>query len=371
MSILKNTINMKKIIFFIALLAAMASCVPPEVGYISDNIHALEDTIFVPRGVFMTSAAPNPEGSTYPLEWKITEVLDKDGNPTNELFDEHEILIWTASFDPTTDTTLELAEEKLELSNEPSLLINNVSGEMAFTQATKFVTDNDIFMINANVNNVRGERQLDSFVVVKLEPFRPVEFPVEMRSRINLIKTDGKKKALFTSSIKNDYDPGVPSVLDGTHPYINILKGSDEPKLGIKVNMTITDSHDVPFSPSQVLFYPTGSTYLPNYHDNSTETVDYDTYTSFSLPAPPFPQYSSRYSGNNGYLMYYITSRQTFTVDTVAYEADKGEHDWSQYKVDSETGEIVCEAYIRWGIKINDSGTWNIKMRIPYSKKLN
>ena len=362
---------MKKIIFFIAIIVTFASCVPPEVGYISDNIHALEDTVFVPRGVFMTSAAPNPEGSTYPLTWEITDVLDKNGNSTNDLFEKYEILIWKAVFNPTTDTTLELAEAKLVLSKEPSLLINSVSGEIAFTQATKFVTDNDIYSINAKVGNVRGERQLDNYVVIALEPFRPVEFLTEMRSRINLIKTNGKKKALYTSSIKNNYDNGVPSVLDGTHPYINIIKGNDEPKLGIKVNMTITDSHDVPFSPSQVLFYPSGSTYLPNYHDNSTETVDNATSTTFSLPAPPFPQYSSRYSGNNGYLMYYITSRQTFTVDKEAYEADKGAHDWSQYQVDSETGEIVCEAYIRWGIKINDSGTWNIKMRIPYSKKLN
>lgn len=364
----KKIISMKKIIIFIAIIAAFTSCVPPEVGYISDNIHALEDTIFVPRGVFMTSAAPNPEGSTYPLDWKITEVLDANGNSTKELFDEHEILIWTEAFNPNTDTTLEQAKAKLKLSNEPSLLINNVSGEMAFTQATKFVTDNDIFIINTNVSNVRGQRQLDSFVVVKLEPFRPVEFPKEMRSRLNLIKTNGKKKALFTASIKNNYDAGVPSVLDGTHPYFSVVKVSDEPKLGFVMNMTITDSHDQAIPTSKVLFYPYGASYLQNFHDNSTETTEHEFYTTFTLPAPPMPQYSRN---NWGELMYYITSRDALTVDTVAYEADKGKQDWSQYKVNPETGEIVGEAYIRWGIKINDSGTWNIKMRIPYSKKLN
>lgn len=356
-------------------MAAMASCVPPEVGYISDNIHALEDTVFVPRGVFMTSAAPAAEGSTYPLTWKISEVLDESGNPTDVLFDKHEILIWTSAYNGATDTTLELAEAKLELSEEPSLLINEVSGEMAFTQATKFVED-DIFTINANVTNVRGERQLDDFVIVNLLPFQPVEFPTEMRSRNNLILNNGNLKAIHTSVITNGFDDGVPSVLDGTHPYITVVKVSNEPALGIKVNMTIADSHDEELPTSKVLFYPSGASYLQNYHENSTETIDHGTYTSFSLPAPPFPQYGKNYSGTSSYLMYYITSRDAFTVDKAAWEADNAEPAsgwpdyWAQYKVDATTGNILCQAYLRWGIKINDSGTWAIKMKVPYSKKL-
>ncbi len=360
---------MKKIINFVILLVVLTSCEPPEVGYISDNIHALEDTVFIPRGVFMTSAAPAAEGSTYPLKWEITSITDDAGNPTDELTEEHEILIWKAAFNGDTDTTLALAEAKLEQAMRPTILINEVSGEMAFTQASKFV-QNDIFKVDVNVKNVRGERQLDDFVILKFQPFRPVEFPTEMRSRINLVKNDGGLNALYTSVITNDYDPDVPSVLDGTHPYITISKTSDEPSMGVKVRMVIADSHDEPFSPEKVIFYPSGSGYLQNFHDNSVETVDDATGTTFSLPAPPFPQYGRNYSGTSSYLMYYITTRDAFTVDKEAWEADRGAHDWTQYQTDSETGEILAQAYIRWGIKINDSGTWEIKMKIPYSKKL-
>ncbi|MBI9061108.1 MAG: DUF5007 domain-containing protein [Marinilabiliaceae bacterium] len=361
---------MKKIISFVIFMAVITSCVPPEVGYISDNIHALEDTVFVPRGVFMTSAAPAAEGSTYPMKWEITSVTDDAGNPTDDLFDEYEILIWKESFNPDTDTTLALVEAKLELADKPSLLINDVSGEMAFTQASKFVTDNDIYKVNVNVANVRGERQLDDFVIVKLQDFQPVEFPAEMRDRINLVKNDGGLKALYTSVITNGDDDDVPSVLDGTHPYITVIKTSDEPAQGVKVRMVIADSYDVPFSPEKVLFYPSGSGYLQNFHDNSVETVNDATSTTFSLPAPPFPQYGRNYSGTSSYLMYYITSRDAFTVDKEAYEAANGVHDWTQYQTDPLTGEVLCQAYIRWGIKINDSGTWEIKMKIPYSKKI-
>lgn len=360
---------MKKLIHFLILMAIVTSCEPPEIGYISDDIHALEDTVFIPRGVFMTSAAPAAEGSTYPLKWEITSITDIAGNPTDELTEKHEILVWTSAFNGDTDTTLALAEAKLEKAMKPTILINEVSGEMAFTQASKFVK-NDLFSVNVNVKNVRGERQLNNFVLLKFQPFRPVEFPTEMRSRINLVKKAGGLNALYTSVISNDYDAGVPSVLDGTHPYITILKTNDEPLLGVKVKMVIADSYDKPFSPEKIIFYPSGATYLQNYHDNSIETVDDATGTTFSLPAPPFPQYGRSYSGTSSYLMYYLTTRNTFTVDKAAWEADRGSHDWTQYQTNPSTGEVLAEAYIRWGIKINDSGTWEIKMKIPYSKKL-
>lgn len=357
---------MKKIIFSLILIAAAASCTPPEVGYISDNIHALQDTIFVPRGVFQISAAPAVEGSTFPISWEVTGVTDADGNPTNDLFEEHEITTWTSAYNPETDTTLELAQQKIELTNEPSMLISDVSGELAFTQATKFV-ENDIFHVHVKATNVKGSRQLDDFVVVKLEPFQAVEFPVEMRSRLNLTKNEGGNQILYTSAISNGFDDGVPSVLDGTHPYITITKISDEPSQGINAKMVITDSYDVPLNPEKVVFYPSGATYLQNFHDNSVETIADATSTTFSLPAPPFPQFGRTYSGNNTYLMYYLSTADAFTVDTEAWEAENGPYDWAPY-TDPDTGNINNSAYIRWGIKINDSGTWELKMKIPYTK---
>ncbi|QTE23711.1 DUF5007 domain-containing protein [Polaribacter cellanae] len=357
---------MKNLITILLFIVAVASCTPPEVGYIDDNIHALQDTIFVPRGTFLLSAVPAVEGSTYPLEWEITGITDADGNPTDELFEKHTITTWKAAYNPETDTTLELAKAKIQQTEEPSILISPVSGEIAFTGATKFVKE-DIFKINVKVKNVKGERQLDNFVVVKLLPFAAVEFPTEMRSRLQLGKDDGSYDIGYTSSIKNGDDPESKKVLDGTHPYISVIKTSDEPAIGINVKMTIADSYDTPLDTDKIIFYPTGSTFLQNYHDNSTETTTNATNTIFSLPAPPFPQYARTYSGNNSYLMYYLTKPTAFTVEKEAFEADNGAKDWTKY-IDANTGEIRNRAYIRWGIKINDSGTWEIKMKIPYTK---
>lgn len=358
---------MKKTLFFLAITVFVVSCEKPEVGYISDNIHSLQDTIFVPRGLFMSSAPPAVEGSTYPMEWKITGITDKDGKLTTELQEEHEILIWKSPFDPNTDTTLELASAKLELAKKPSILMNPVSGQFAFTQSSKFV-ENDNFTVNVSAKNVRGERLLDKFTNIKMGPFMPVEFPTEMRSRLQLGKGAGVWDIGYTYTVLNENDPEVPKVLDGTSRYITITKVSDEPKLAIKVKMIIADSYGTALDPSKVVFYPSGSTYLQNYHDNSIGVVNDAEGSTFALPAPPFPQYSRTYTGSSAYLMYYLTTDDAFTVDKAAYEADNGPKNWTAY-IDPISGQIRNRAYIRWGTKINDTGTWEIKMKIPYTIK--
>ena len=358
---------MKKIIYFLMIAVFISSCEQPEVGYISDNIHSLQDNIVVPRGVFLTSPPPAVEGSTYPMEWKITSITDKDGKVTNELQDEHEILTWLKPFDPNTDTTLELATKKLELTKQPSILMNPVSGQFAFTQASRMVV-NDDFDVNVNVKNVRGERQLDKFAHIKLGPFKQVEFPTEMRSRLQLGKGAGVWDIGYTHTVLNDNDPKAPKVLNGTDRYITIKKVSDEPKQAIKVKMIIADSYGVALDPSKILFFPDGAKYMQNYHDNSIGVVTDATGSTFGLPAPPFPQYARNYGGVDAYLMYYLTTENAFTVDKVAYEADNGPKNWAAY-VDPATGQIRNRAYIRWGMKINDSGTWEIKMKIPYTIK--
>ena len=358
---------MKKIIYLFGITLLVLSCEQPEVGYISDNIHSLQDTITVPRGVFYSSTPPAVEGSTYPMEWSITGVTDKDGKPTTELQDLHEILTWTAPFDPKTDTTLELAMKKLKLSPQPSIIMNPVSGEFVFTQASKNVV-NDDFIINVNAKNVRGERQLDKFTWVKMTPFVPIEFKTEMRSRLQLGKGGGVWDTGYTYSVMNESDPKVAGVLDGTDPYITIVKISDEPKLAVKVKMIIADSHGAALDPNKVVFNYSGSEPLQNYHDNTIGVVLDAESTAFGLPAPPFPQYARNYQGNDAYLMYYLTTADAFTVDKAAFEADNGVKDWTNY-IDPATGQIRNRAYIRWGVKINDSGTWEIKMKIPYTTK--
>jgi hypothetical protein len=361
---------MKKIICVLLITICISSCVQPEVGYISDNIHSLQDKIEVPRGVYTITPNPAVEGSTYPMEWKIASITDKDGKVTTELQEEREMLTWIKPFDPETDKTIELATQKLKLTKQPPILINPVSGQFTFTQVTKDVVNSD-FDINVHVKNIKGERLINKFTHIKLLPFQPVEFQAEMVSRLQFMKIVDNNPVFdlgYNYTVLNNLDSKAPSVLDGTNKYISIKKISQEPKLSVKVKMIITDSYGIALHPSKVVFFPYGAKYLQNYHDNSIGVTTDNDGSTFALPAPPFPQYSRTFKeGANAYLMYYLSTSDAFTVDKDAYTADNGVKDWSLY-TDPQTGEIRNRGYIRWGIKINDTGTWELKMKIPYTK---
>jgi hypothetical protein len=366
---------MKKIIFFLMIAAFASSCEQPEVGYISDNIHSLQDVITVPKGLFMLASTPAVEGSTYPMEWKITGITDKDGKPTNALQEEHEILTWLKPFDPTKDTTLELAMKKLEVSKRASILLNPTSGQLAFTQASRKVVGDD-FDISVHVKNVRGERQLNNFTHIKMIPFVPAEIKNSMAVQLEGLTGTSWGKIGKSYDIANNFDTNTPSVFDGTSPYMTVVKVSDEPKLSIKVKHIVTDSKNQVIDPAKLVFNPTR---LGNFHDNTIGGGEMDAVgTTFTLPAPPFPQYSRRFMSNDGspgiYWMYYLTAPGTFSVDKAAVEADNpipagGWSDyWAKY-TDTATGEILNRGYIRWAFKINDTGTWEVKCKIPYSIK--
>ncbi|MGZ9735401.1 hypothetical protein [Flavobacterium sp. GNP002] len=364
---------MKKTIYFLMIAAFVSSCEQPEVGYISDSIHSLQDTITVPRGVFMSIMPPAIEGSTYPMEWKITGITDKDGKPTTELQDEQEILTWKQSFDPTTDTSLELAMKKLELTKQPPLLMNPVSGQFVFTQATVKVVNSD-FDISVSAKNVRGERQLNKFAHIKMGPFKAVEFPNTTRCMTQFVnQTTGATTIALDYRIENNFDLKIPNIMNGTDKYLSIKKISNEPKLGIKVKMIVADSKGTTIAPSKVVFFVNGGNVLANFHDNTiTPEVSADG-TTFGLPAPPFPQYSRTYRNPddlNRFLMYYLTTNDSYTFDRAAYEAEKGVKPDSFYAPFKDVnGNIVVRGYIRWAVKINDSGTYELTMRNPYTIK--
>jgi hypothetical protein len=365
---------MKKIICFLMIASFISSCEAPGVGYISDNIRAQQEVITIPRGVFKTSATPAVYGSTYPLEWKITGVTDKDGKLTNDLQEMHDILTWLKPFDPTTDTTLELAMKKLKITATPAILMNPVSGEFIFTQATKFISNSD-FDINVSVKNGQGERQLNKFTHLKLTPFVPVEFlrPTRIQTQFVDQTTGPQQGSPFEYIVENDFDAKVPGILDGTDKYISIRKISDEPKLGVKVKMIIKDSKGSILSPSKIVYFVNNGAVLANFNDNTiTPEVSVDG-TTFGLPAPPFPQYSRTYrdpNDPNRFYMYYLTTNDAYTFDRAAYEADKGVQPDSFYEPFKDAnGKIVVRGYIRWGIKINDTGTYELIMRHPYTIK--
>ncbi|MGV8829356.1 MAG: DUF5007 domain-containing protein [Breznakibacter sp.] len=338
-------------------LMLSVSCERPDIGFLSDNIQTPEDVIRPPKGLFSTSTLPIIDGSTYPLTYEILEVRDGNGNVTNELFEKHNIRVWTKAFDPATDRNLtmeQLVAAKLKNSEEPTLLLNSRSGQFAFTPASFFLKNSD-YVIDMKISNVRGSKEFKDFAKVSFKPFVPIEFPATTRFACQLAKPESPNSFQFIvdHQIGPDSD-NARKVLDGTNPYLTIRKVSDQGAPGINVVMKIVDKNgkELCRKHDEISLWPSGASYLSSYHDNSIGTEDNDEGSIFHLPAPPFPQWGT-YSGNSLYLMYYQIPKNAVDVDWNGIGQDPSK--WANYR-----------GYIRFGIKINEPGTWEVIHKAPY-----
>ncbi len=324
------------------------SCERPEIGFLSDNIQTPESVIKPPKGIFSVAALPIIDGSTYPLSYKITEVRDGAGMVTNELFEKHKILIWTSAYNPKTDTTLELVNAKVKESEEPSLLLNERSGQLAFTPASYYLV-NDKYVIDMEISNVRGTKSFKDFAKIEFKPFVPLEFPSTSRFMVQLAKpaTPNTFQNFIETQVGPDSD-NARKIAEGTHPFISIKKISSDGAPGLKVIFKVQDKDGKPLAKkfNEYSFYPSGASYLSSFHDNSVQTREFDDQTEFNLPAPPFPQWGT-YGGNNLYLMYYLIPPSAVDVDWA--KLGQNQADWGNYR-----------GYIRFAIKINAPGTWEI-----------
>lgn len=343
--------KIKYIRLFFTLMVVMLftlGCERPEIGFLSDNIQTPESVITPPKGVFSTAALPIIDGSTYPLKYEIVEIRDGNGNVTSELTDKHKITIWTSAYNPKTDVTMELVNKKLKQSEEPSILLNERSGQLAFTPASFFLTNND-YVLDMKVSNVKGEHIFKDFAHISFKPFVPLEFPVNSRFMVQLAKTATPNT--FVNFKEQQIAPESEfskQVLNGTHPFLKISKTSNDGAPGVKVIMKIQDQNGKSLAKkmNEYGFFPSGATNLSSFHDNSVETVETDDATIFNLPAPPFPQWGT-YTGTSMYLMYYIIPPSAVDVDWAGI--GQKQSDWGNYR-----------GYVRFGIKINEPGTWEI-----------
>jgi len=137
-------------------------------------------------------------------------------------------------------------------------------------------------------------------------------------------------------------------IMNGTHPFIKISKTSNDGSPGVKVIMKIQDQNGKTLAKklNEYGFYPNGATNLSSFHDNSVQTDETDDATIFNLPAPPFPQWGT-YTGASLYLMYYTIPPSAVDVDWAGL--GQKQSDWGNYR-----------GYVRFGIKINEPGTWEI-----------
>jgi len=135
---LNNNHNMKRNLFLyipllIICLVTSYACKKTGTGFLSPYIHYEQSPIIIPKGRAFLSAGLNGDGTSQPFSVRVIHFYDKaTGNIVDDLFSKtYPVSVWTALYDPKTDTTLQLINAKLKTINAAPISINPSSGQIS------------------------------------------------------------------------------------------------------------------------------------------------------------------------------------------------------------------------------------------------
>lgn len=357
---------MKKILFITLLFPLwLSSCVKDiTVGFLSPTgIQMREDTMVVVKGVHTVSAIPMVDGSTRPLTFEVMQVKDLiTGQIATEFSQEYSIKLWTTPYNPDKDTTLVLVNQKLKEEKIYPLLINPVSGQLAFNAATSFI-EGDLYGVDVKVSNSAGERYLEKFGIAKFKDI-PWEVPNNFGTYFWGVTStsDTENRIEYINPLPADQ---MDAVKANTHPEFHIEKTGDSDV--VQVKLTFLDADGNAYPGEAVAKWPAtdGSGYLNSWFDNSVETQVLSDGVVFQFPTVPFPAFGRAYSGDRGSitLSYYtlhpnyynLTPEAIAKANSFAAENNKV---FTNYRM---------QVKIVW--QINQTGIWHATVKFKNTKK--
>lgn len=342
---------------------SLVSCEKPDVGFFSyEGIEMREDTLEVIRGIYQISAIPYVDGSTRPITYELVTVRNLvTGEEVPEFLNrEYEISLWSSAYNATTDTTMELVNEKLYTSSETPLQINPRSGQLVFNSGTVNLPEG-LYGVDVRATNSKSTKIFENFGIVNLV-VRPFERPGNFGDYFYGVSSNGTENAIANN---NPYSAAEHEQVDNnTHPYRKIYKVGESDI--VELEMVVKDSEGTPFPPEAIRRWydaSSGSNYN-SYHDNSlpingsSEKVSYtDTSCIFRFPTVPYPAFGSMYNtGDNIYLVYYNINNQYWTLT-----------DYYQQVVNNQ-GVTYPSYQVRFknSYKINEPGKWLMEIISPY-----
>lgn len=352
-----------RLIISIVLTTSLFCCQKPDVGFFSkEGIEMREDTLEVIRGIYQISGIPYVDGSTRPMTFELVAVRDlTTGNDVPEfIHKKYDIPLWSSAYNATTDTTMELVNQKLYISSENPLQINPRSGQLAFNSTTLNLPEG-LYGVDVRATNSKSSKVFENFGIVKLMA-KPFQRPGNFGDYFYGVSRDGTESGIAN---RQPYSTEEHEQIDrNIHPYRKIYKVGESDI--VELEMVVKDSEGTPFPPEAIKRWydaSAGKNYN-SYHDNSlpingsSEKVSYtDTSCIFRFPTVPYPAFGSMYNdGDNIYLVYY-------SIDNTYWDLT------DKYQQIVNTQGVVYPSYqVRFknSYKINEPGKWLIEVISPY-----
>lgn len=353
---------MKRFYFIFVVFPLLCSCVKDvPIGFLSPTgIRMREDTLNVVGGVYFVSSIPMVDGSTRPLHFEIMDVTDlSTGKKTDVFSKKQKVRLWKSPFNPDTDITLDLVKQKLIYADTASLMINNASGQLAFSQGTMYINPG-VYAVDAKVSSQAGERVLEKFGIVNLIK-KPWEVPNNFGEYFY-----GSTSTEFNKVIQTRNPLPVSEmeqVKKNTHARFSIEKiaeGED-----VKVKLMFLDANGEAFDGKAIANWPQNDTYLNNWFDNSVDTKVMSDGVEFNFPTVPFPAFARVYTGGRESitLSYYVLHPNYYTLTQEAKNMAA--------KFESDNG-ITFNSYnlqVKIVYQINEPGSWLVKVKFAYALK--
>jgi hypothetical protein len=357
---------MKKIILYAVILVGLVACrkVSDQTGFLSDDLYLKgADTLFVPLGSKGTSNVAWMDGSSLPAEFSIENIRDKNGVRSEQFFKDYLYRAWIKPYNNKTDTTLALIKAKIREVEMPSFSINPVNGMLQYLETTSNLKNaGDVFNVDVKVKNSKGEKLYKDYATVKLSgKSQPFKF-FQAATAILLVNAKGESTFTLYDNIPEDALSRHENIYTRNgKEFVDIYKLSDQPSVGVKVLIQYTDAEGKVFDSKEYRTYAAGTESYFDYAVNRQNTPEG---AMVEFPMTPFP-------ARKDLLSYLKGGTMDFSVlDTASLHKEVYSDKKYPFLNPWPAGAWgASKWYIRLRSKVlfNESGTWVITCRFPYT----
>ena len=357
---------MKKYIVYSTILLSLAGCykVSEDKGFLSNDLYLKgADTISIPLGSKGSTDIAWLDGSSQPAEFSIENIRDKTGNRSEQFFKKYLYSSWIKPYNNKTDTNLALIKAKLSEKEVPSIAINPVNGMIQYLETTSNLKNpGDVFSLDVKVKNSKGEKVYKDYAILKLtNDKKPYTF-YQAATAILLVNAGGESIFTLYDNITEDaFDRHNNIYSRNGKELVDIYKASNEPANGVKVLIQYKDDEGVVFASKDYATYSTGTESYFDYSINRSNTPEG---AMVEFPITPFP-------AKQDLLSYLKGGTMNFNVlDTASLHkgvyVDKKWPFLNPWPADS-WGATKWYIRLRSKVVFNESGTWVISARFPYT----
>lgn len=179
-------------------------------GFLSDNIHYVENPLTTTQGQITVSSSIISDGSTSPLQVELVRVVDSSGKDVSSVLTKPDSITGFSDAVTYLDSTLDLLNKKIKTQAVPPLSVNSIGGRIQLTPATSYVPAGT-YTIDVKVSNIRGSRVLTNACQIIIDSQSVVTSPDTVYSGTYAgtfdLNTGTSLSLIGAPSIKVDYYP--------------------------------------------------------------------------------------------------------------------------------------------------------------------